>query len=370
MHKVSVILFLVFSFFRGFSQVGDTTLIEEEEDYSIYDNLDFADEGTKRFCTSKVTGLSPQKLISIGYDFQGPATLSVETNNSGLNSEKAEIDYSHGLRLQGNIPVLSRNDVIIQANINYAEQNYVYQQSQHLTMGINPYSNTLLKYGLRTAGIGATVFKPLNETNYLLFQVSGDNNGDYGWNNLPNLANTRLSIAAIWGKKVRDNKMWGWGLSRTYRAGDLNYIPVFLFNWTSTNGKWGTEMLLPARASVRRSFNSRNLLLVGYELEGQTYRIDSRELFDTVNFDDPDEFNNLELRRSELRFRVDYQKSLSGFIWLSLQVGFRYNYSFNVDELPANKDFFRGFFGDQPYLLENNLSNTFYSMLSINLVSP
>lgn len=364
MRQLILLLFIVAPILHGFSQVGDTILIEEEEDYSMYDNLDFAAEGTKRFCTSKVLGLSPQKLITVAYDVQGPATLSVETNNSGLNSETAKIDYSHGLRLQGNIPVLSRNDIIIQANLNYAEQNYSHSSNITSPAGVNPYANSFLQYGLRTVGLGTTIFKPLNETHYLLFQASGDNNGDYGWDNLPDIANTRLSVAAIWGKKVRDNKMWGWGISRTYRAGDLNYIPVFLFNWTSNNNKWGTEMLLPARANVRRSFNSRNLLLFGYELEGQTYRMDSRATFE------PLDFSNLEIRRSELRFRVTYEKSLSGFIWLSWQVGFRYNYSFNVDELPNNRDFFRGFFGDQPYLLENSLSNTFYSLISINLVSP
>jgi hypothetical protein len=149
-------------------------------------------------------------------------------------------------------------------------------------------------------------------------------------------------------------------LSRTYRAGDLNYIPVFLLNWTSANSKWGAEMLLPARAHLRRSFNSRSILLIGYELEGQTYRIGSRNAV----------YPNLELRRSELRFRLAYERSLSGFIWISWQAGFRYNYSFNMDELPNNRDFFRGFTGTQPYFMENTLSNTFYSLISINLVSP
>lgn len=348
-----------------YSQVAvDTTVAEQDEDYSMYDNLDFAAEGTKRFCTSKVTGLSPQKLISIGYDFQGPAELATQVNNSLYPSETADIEFSHGLRLQGNIPVLSRNNIIIQANINYAEQRYNYLVPENSNPPNGLFRNSILNHGLRTAGLGTTVFKPLDEQNFILVQLSGDNNGDYTWSNLPDLKNTRLSAAAIWGKKVSDRKMWGFGLSRTYRAGDLNYIPVFLLNWTSSNSKWGAEVLLPARASLRRTFNARSLLLIGYELEGQTYRLNHTTTSDLLNYP------NLELRRSELRFKVTYERSLSGFIWLSWQAGFRYNYSFNVDELPNNQDFFRGFFGDQPYFMENTLSNTFYSMISINLVSP
>jgi hypothetical protein len=79
--------------------------------------------------------------------------------------------------------------------------------------------------------------------------------------------------------------------------------------------------------------------------------------------------NGAELRRGELRIRAVFERSIKNFIWISAQAGFRYNYSFNVDEVP-NGDFFRGFFGDQTYGMENFLGNTFYSMVSINLVSP
>lgn len=361
---IPLFLFIIFSA-KVIAQPQDSTATEPEEDYSLYDNLDFVNQGTKRFCTSKVLGLSPQKLISIGYDIQGPTEFSaIAVGIPNSPTEVANADFSHGLRLQGNIPVLSRNNIVIQVNVNYLEQRYNNDQKD-LPLSF-PFRSTVLQNGIRSAGLGTTIFKPLNEKSFLLFQISGDNNGDYGWDKLPDLANTRLSAAAIWGKKVSDRKMWGFGVSRTYRAGDLNYIPVFLLNWTSANSKWGAEMLLPARANIRRTFSSRSLLLLGYELEGQTYRIDSRRFL----AQDVPGFNNLELRRSELRFRATYEFSLTGFIWLSIQAGFRYNYSFNVDTLPNNKDFFRGFTGTQPYLFEGKLSNTFYSLISLNLVSP
>ena len=362
--SIPLFLLVIFSF-KAIAQPQDSTITEQEEDFSMYDNLDYVDQGAKRFCTSKVIGLSPQKLISIGYDVQGQTDIS--SSSVGMLNQQTEfsnVRFSHGLRLQGNIPVLSRNNIIIQVIFNYLEQRYNYDQTS-LPILTYPFRRTILQNGIRSAGLGTTIFKPLNEKSFLLFQATGDNNGDYGWDNLPDLVNTRLSVAAIWGKKVSDRKMWGFGVSRTYRAGDLNYIPVFLLNWTAANGKWGAEMLLPARGNVRRTFNSRNILLLGYELEGQTYRIDSRNAFSALPG-----YNNLELRRSELRVKATYEFSLSGFIWLSFQAGFRYNYSFNVDTLPNNNDFFRGFTGTQPYLFEGKLSNTFYSLVSLNLVSP
>ena len=53
-----------------------TDTLVEEEDFSMYDNVDFADPGVKRFCTSKVLDLSPAKFITIGYDYQARHQLN------------------------------------------------------------------------------------------------------------------------------------------------------------------------------------------------------------------------------------------------------------------------------------------------------
>ena len=59
----------------------DTTVpaVEVEEDYSQYDNVGFAAEGSKRFCNPKIEGLSPAKLISIGYDYQMGYHMNAES---------------------------------------------------------------------------------------------------------------------------------------------------------------------------------------------------------------------------------------------------------------------------------------------------
>jgi hypothetical protein len=121
-------------------------------------------------------------------------------------------------------------------------------------------------------------------------------------------------------------------------------------------------MLAPARAHIRKSLSARNILLFGYELEGNSFRV----LRDDVN-------NPLgyELRRGELRFRAVWETSMYQFIWMSLQAGYRYGYSFNMDNFaPSDNEFFRGFFGDQPYAQENEFKGTWYAQLSVNLVSP
>lgn len=335
-----------------------------EEDFSMYEQFDFADAGAKRFCTPKVFDLSPAKLIWLGYDVQGPFTLESDTFRVGNNSFAAgdsKMQSAGGVRVGANIPVISKSNIVWQMGFNYWRVNFV---SSEAARNATPLSRELVSRGLTTGGLNTTIFKPLNDKKFIIAQASGDLNF---MDEMIPLKYVRYSGAVLYGKKVNDRKMIGFGISRTYRVGELNYIPVMLLNWTHSSRKWGVEMMAPARANVRYNFSPRNLLFFGYELEGNSFRVFPQ--LETTNLPD-DQKPYLELRRSELRLRMTWEVSLHKFIWLSWQAGYRMNWSFNVDQFPNDKEFFRGFFGDQKYVMENNLTGALYSMISLNLVSP
>ena len=191
------------------------TLVEEEEDYSMYDNLDFADGGAKNFCSSKILGISPAKLISIGYDLQLGYDLQADTLGDAL-PETVAFSRTGGMRLAANIPVISRNDVIVQLGANYWESTYTAADAAAIQ---HPLRQNLAQNGLRTTGIATTIFKPFNETNFLLFQGSADLNGDYSFSDLLPLQYLKYSAAALFGKRPSDNKQWALGVARTYRVG-------------------------------------------------------------------------------------------------------------------------------------------------------
>lgn len=351
----------------GFAQIPDsTTTTEEEEDYSQYENVSFTDASARRYCSPKIFDLSPQRFISIGWDAQLPYTARFSApgryapDAEASSAESAEAGYTGGLRLAANIPVVSRNNIVWQMGANFWDIRYRFGQTDEQA-GSAGLARLLQDRGLRTAGLNTTLFKPLNETSFLLFQGSADLSGNYTFSDFQSLRYLRYSVAAIWGRRPNDRKQWGIGISRTYRVGEMNFIPVVLFNYTAPNRRWGTEILFPARAHVRRSFNPRNLLLLGYELEGQSYRISQ---LSTAN-------ESWEIRRGELRARAEYQRQISGFVWLSAQMGWRYDWSFNVDALGDNgRDFFRGFTGDQPYTMLNTLGSALYFNIGVHLVSP
>ncbi len=343
--------------FQFFAQV------EEEEDYSQYEGYS-SNENVKRYCTPKVVGLSPAKLVSLGYDFAMGHTI-----NSGaigtIPAQEGNVKNYNGLALNANIPVLSNNKILINVGGSYVESNYSFDNDSLY----NPLL-TASGRGLKALQLNTTIFKPLNEKNFVLGFLQGDYSGDYSARTMQALSFTKLTWVGVFGWKFNDRYQLGFGATQTYRAGGKSFLPVILYNYTAKNEKWGIEALLPARAHFRYTFNKRTLLLGGFEVVGSSYHLSNEDQLFPAN--DPtglvDAYDNtkIELRRSEIRPRLDFQRALSDFIWVGLQAGYIVNYSFNVD----SGNFYRGVGSDRPFVMGNSVTSAPYFQVSINLVSP
>jgi len=342
----------------------------DDIDWSLYDDLGFEDESIKRYANAKIEGLSPAKLISFGYDFQSPYSITagdmtLVDGSTIAGGEALQVNSTAGIRAGFNLPVVSQTNLVWQMGANYWNTSYNYAEAP--TSADNPLHQTLSEHGLRTSGINTTVYKPLDEEQFILFQGSADMSGTYGSSLMP-AKYLKYSAAVLWGKRPTEKKQWAVGVARTYRVGELNYIPVILYNKTSANNKWGTEALFPARVHVRRTINPRNMVFLGYELQGQSFRMYENE---NLGFDIRNE--DLEIRRGEIRVRAIYEFSLKNFIWMSVQAGYRINYRYDVDRLASGPDIYRAFGlidGTPAYAQMNGLTNPFYVNVSVNLVSP
>ncbi|WP_240410361.1 DUF6268 family outer membrane beta-barrel protein [Hymenobacter oligotrophus] len=317
------------------------------------DSLDFGEFGdadaqaSRAYATQKVLYLSPTKLISVGYETQTGFDLTARGPQaaSGTAPEvTTPVNRFGGLRLGFNAPVISRSSFILNLGLTYWNTGVGLDNAEQRPLF------TALRRGLRSTGVNATVFKPFDNKHFLLLQANADLNGNYrGFDDLSGEALT-YSGTAIYGWKPNDNFMWGLGLTRTYRAGQLLHIPVVFYNRTFSP-RWGVEAVFPARVNLRRSFGTSSLLMFGYELEGNTYYlgpVGGQELF---------------LRRGEMKPRITYERQLAGFVWLSAQVGYRYNWRFDVydSQNPG---------GSNREVYTNTLGNPLYFNLSVNLVSP
>ncbi len=329
------------------AQVRDTSAVDDF-DYSKFGDAD----GVKRYATQKVLNQTPNRIVSLAYEYQGAFKYTgpeILPNDGRITRNANSIA---GLRAQVNIPVISNTKLIWQVGANYMRSNFDIEVSQNLST--HPFTQSLTSNGMHTAGINTTIFKPLNEKNFLIFQASADVNGVFeGFEDINTKAIT-ISATAIYGWKKSEKNMYGFGVARTYRAGQIIYVPVVLWNKTF-NDKWGMELLLPARGHVRRNFSTSNILQIGYELEGNQY---------SMQLPNPD--NQVFVQRGELKPRLMWDKKLKGFFWLNIQAGYRYNWRFDVvDKYNGRED--DRVFGSRSKI---TLTNPFYFSVGLNFVSP
>ena len=341
MHKILLPIFLMIAVASS-AQNDSTDVI----DYSQFGDA----EGVKRYCTQKVLNQSPQRIISLGFESYGSFQMpGVKTSylSSGGPINDFQVNNVSAIRAQLNIPVISTNKLIWQLGASYWGSQFNIESP-----GTNAFAKELNDNLLTTAGINTTIFKPLNEKNFLIFQVSVDANGVFKSFRDINRNATTLSATAIYGWKTSEKNMIGAGIARTYRAGQLIYVPVLLWNKTF-NDRWGMELLLPARGHIRYNFSTSNMIQAGFELEGNQFAMNIPNSLS----------NGVYLQRGELKPRIMWDKKIGGFLWFNAQVGLRYNYRFDaMNEYDARKD--------SQLFFSSRLGNPIYFNFSLNFVSP
>lgn len=350
--KYNILLISIFFSSITLAQTPVDTAKTEEEDFSMYADVVDAPSTNKSkvYCSQKILGLSPSKLISIGFDFVGANAIEVDTMGAYFGNT-ADVKYNTGTRFSANFPVISNTKMILSLGINYLDFKYTVSSPVNT---VHPLINALNKNGLRSYGINATLFKPFNAKLFGILQLAADHN-NAGTIDQFHANGLKYSGAAIFGCKPHDRLQYGVGITQSYRGGALNYFPAVFYNYTFKNKKWGLEMLLPARANVRYTINPRNLLMAGFELEGNSYYMDP--MIDKYNLG----YKNLQLHRSEIRPRLTYEFSIYNFIWMSIQAGYRLSYKYNVDDVDYKAD---------PVIMNNKVGGSYYFNVSLNLVSP
>lgn len=331
-----------------------SNLNAQEDTTEVFDYSQFGDaEGAKRYCTQKVLNQTPQKIVSIGYEYHGKFNMPGVPLGMMLPAfESPDFRNVSALRAQLNVPVISTNKLIWQMGLNYWGSKFNVDEPSS-----NLFTKTLSENYMTSAGINTTIFKPLNEKNFLILQASADVNGVFEKFSDVNGKSLTFSATAIYGWKTSEKNMIGTGIARTYRAGQLIHVPVLFWNKTF-NDKWGMELLLPARGHVRYNFSTSNMLQFGFELEGNQFWMNPSDNSFVSSASAP-----IFIQRGELKPRIMWDKKISGFIWLNAQVGMRSNWRFDVmNKYNGRKD--------SDLYFSSNLTNPLYFNISINLVSP
>jgi hypothetical protein len=327
-----------------FLSLAQTDSTEVLEDYSNYGEVD----GVKRYATQKVLNQTPAKIISLGYDYTGEFHMpGIRIAENITQLDDRHVSQVNVFRAQLNIPVIATTKLIWQLGANYWGSQFQIENA-----GSNSFTKSLNQSSLISAGINTTIFKPLNETNFIILQASADVNGLFTQESKISSNALTLSATAIYGWKKSEKNMIGTGIARTYRAGRLIYVPVLFWNKTF-NDKWGMELLIPAKGYVRYNINTSNMIQAGFELEGNQFSMNIPST----------QTGQFYIQRGEFKPRIMWDKKITGFLWFSAQMGLRYNYRFDVMNKYDGKE-------DNERYFSSKLGNPLFVNFSLNFVSP
>lgn len=304
-----------------------------------------------------VTGMGKSKGIIINYEWQPDFGITSTSPNQEVGSRTGDVRRNNKLDIKAYVPLVNNPHFKLVGGFNYffEEFNFEYPLPEY------PFYDNIQDRNLKTISGQLVMLRPINEKNFYIFRAKGELNGDYSSKEVavPDYLKTTVEFLYGW-KKSRDLS-YGVGAQIGYALGRRRIYPAFLYNQTF-NSKWGIEALLPANADVRYNASEKSLWFAGFSVDGASYNIN-------VNHPSFSDLETMELRRSEIRTRLRWEREIYDFLWFGAEAGYRYNFNFDVYR-PDDDDGF-GLFtkGDDP-IIDNKLKGAALFSVEIFLVPP
>lgn len=277
----------------------------------------------KIYCNPLVAGQPTTKRLSLTYEIQptysGPTNFPLFPFPSSIETKSSPVQ---SLRLQYNQTVLTKPKLYMSFSAGYWLSSFNVSANSS-----NAFGRILDQSPLHSITASSNIFKPLNEKNFILLNLSLEANGNGSSFKKFSSDNLLAGGAAIFGWKKGFKRMWGLGVFRGYRMGRVIHVPALLFN-SSFNNKWGVDALLPARANFRYKASPTVLWYVGYELDGSQFAIREQGSF----------LNGTFLQRGEIRPKLGFEKQLKKNWAFTMNAGLRFNGRLDVSSDYNGKD--------------------------------
>ncbi len=312
----------------------------------------------RAFANPSVLGMGPSKGLIVRYErvprFQVTSTAQVE----GVKDYRADATKNARLSIKGYIPAWNRPHLKVILGFSYEREEFQFDSPATGT-GYQLYDNIEDK-GLKVLATQVAIIRPIDEVHWYLVRLKGELAGDYNSDDLRTRNYLRGSAEAVYGWKRSPRFSWGLGFQYGYTFGRLSLYPALLYNRTFSD-KWGVEALFPARVTARRNISDRSILYGGYSVDGLNYIVHLREQLVRDNQPDKQPLKTLELRETEVKFRLRWERELLSFLWLGAEGGYRYNYAFDAfDRTNA----------DREKIIDSKLAGAPYASLELFLTPP
>ncbi|MDB5262866.1 MAG: hypothetical protein JWQ14_2147 [Adhaeribacter sp.] len=311
----------------------------------------------KEFANPSVIGMGKGKGLIINYERQPDFGITSTSPRTEIGNKQGEVRRNNKFDLKAYAPLVNNPHFKMVAGFNYSFEEFNFEYL--LPPEYQFYSNIEDK-NLRSISGQLVLLRPINEKNFYIFRAKGELNGDYNTKEVAVPDYLKTTVEFLYGWKISSSYSYGFGAQLGYALGRRRIYPAFLFNRTF-NPKWGIEAILPANADLRYNASERSLWFAGFSVDGGSYNINVKNIGIPA-------LETLELRRSEIRGRVRWEREIYDFLWLGVEAGYRENLSFKAYENNANDGFF--FAKKEDAVIENKLKGAALFNVELFLVPP
>ena len=315
----------------------------------------------QRFANPSVLGMGPSKGVIVRYERLPRFNVASTAQVVGYKDYAGEVDKNARLSIKGYIPAWNHPHLKVIVGLSYEREEFKFVGP---ATGYELYSNIENK-GLKSTAVQVVVLRPVDDVHWYLARVKGELAGDYNSDELSTTDYSRFSAEAIYGWKRSPNFSWGLGFQYGYTFGRLSLYPALLYNRTF-NPRWGVEALFPARITLRYNASPNSIFYTGYSVEGYNYILKLRNSLERLNPDGTPvpgklRLSTLELRETEVKFRLRWERELLSFLWLGAETGYRYNYAFDAFDRTNN---------DREKIIDSKFNGAPYASLELFLTPP
>ena len=284
-------------------------------------------EPNPEFCKPGVSNKSPGKGLLIEYTYNPEFTYRPTNAEQG-----SEVDANQRFLSKLKIPVLYKNRVKFLLGLKYGFERYNFDD-------IDPENASLFRRlnesKLKDTEIASYFILPLNHKHYLSLRASTSFRGDYEGPISTSSKYMTYRVAGIFGIKKHKDLEYGFGVYYSRNVRQNIIFPFGLLNWTF-NDRWGLEAGIPVAMRLRHNLKDGNLLMFAADYSSQSYTVDVRNDFATLNKPD-DTFYHY--RRGSIELSTSYMRHFGGWTWMQFKLGYALNINSDAQNLATGQEY-------------------------------
>lgn len=291
------------------------------------------ESGHGMFCRPGVWNGSPGKGLLLEYNHNPGYAFSY---SDGPDEHQLRLESRNSLNAKLKIPILNKPDLVLLMGYYHFRENYSFRsgglESDFLVGNMDNRAMSFNRFNLN-------LVKSVNDRYYLAFRAGVSYNGDYEQFMRFDRRYAIYRFTGILGIKKRPDQELGFGLMVNHGFRSTGVYPFLLFNKT-INDRWGFESVLPVRIQGRYNISPGQILLFGAEYAGRAYSVDmpAQPVFSGFAASPAPGGEIYHFHRREIRFGLEYNQQLTGWVWMGAKAGYSYNWRTVLEGTVSGRD--------------------------------